>query len=132
MGIQEFQKLSIRTLNNSLSEKEQLANMVIGASCEFSEAGDSIKKYLFQGHELDKKHIEEEARKLNDALNPEEVEARKKADEEARQREELQKKLESERLAEIERLKQEKEEAQREYFKTQQELLTQIRDALNK
>ena len=34
--------------------------MVIGASCEFSEAGDSIKKYLFQGHELDKKHIEEE------------------------------------------------------------------------
>ena len=60
MGIQEFQKLSIRTLNNSLSEKEQLANMVIGASCEFSEAGDSLKKYLFQGHELDKKHIEEE------------------------------------------------------------------------
>ena len=60
MEIQEFQKLSIRTLNNSLSEKEQLANMVIGASCEFSEAGDSIKKYLFQGHELDKKHIEEE------------------------------------------------------------------------
>ena len=60
MEIAEFQKLSIRTLNNSLSEKEQLANMVIGASCEFSEAGDSIKKYLFQGHELDKKHIEEE------------------------------------------------------------------------
>ena len=60
MEIKEFQKLSIRTLNNSLSEKEQLANMVIGASCEFSEAGDSIKKYLFQGHELDKKHIEEE------------------------------------------------------------------------
>ena len=65
MEIQEFQKLSIRTLNNSLSEKEQLANMVIGASCEFSEAGDSIKKYLFQGHELDKKHIEEE---LGDAM----------------------------------------------------------------
>ena len=34
-------------------------------------------------------------------------------------------------LAEIERLKQEKEEAQREYFLKQQELLTQIRDALN-
>ena len=60
MGIQEFQRLSIRTLNNSLSEKEQLANMVIGASCEFSEAGDSLKKYLFQGHELDKEHIAEE------------------------------------------------------------------------
>ena len=37
-----------------------------------------------------------------------------------------------ERLAEIERLKQEKEEAQREYFLKQQELLTQIRDALSK
>ncbi|MBO4983396.1 MAG: large conductance mechanosensitive channel protein MscL [Clostridia bacterium] len=79
-----------------------------------------------------KKHLEEEAKRLSDVLNPEEVEARKKAEEEARQREELAKKLESERLAEIERLKQEKEEAQREYFKTQQELLTQIRDALNK
>ena len=46
-----------------------------------------------------KKHIEEEAKRLNDVLNPEEVEARKKAEEEARQREELAKKLESERLA---------------------------------
>lgn len=79
-----------------------------------------------------KKRIEDEAKRLTDALNPEDVEARKKAEEEARQKEELAKKLESERLAEIERLKQEKEEAQREYFKTQQELLTQIRDALNK
>ena len=36
------------------------------------------------------------------------------------------------RLAEIEKLKREKEEAQREYFLKQQELLTQIRDALQK
>ncbi len=79
-----------------------------------------------------KNRIEEEAQRLNDALNPEEVEARKKAEEEARQKEELAKKLEEERLAEIERLKQEKEEAQRDYFLKQQELLTQIRDALNK
>ncbi len=76
--------------------------------------------------------IEEEAQRLNDALNPDEVEARKKAEEEARQKEELAKKLEEERLAEIERLKQEKEEAQRDYFLKQQELLTQIRNALNK
>ncbi len=79
-----------------------------------------------------KNRIEEEAQRLNDALNPDEVEARKKAEEEARQKEELAKKLEEERLAEIERLKQEKEEAQRDYFLKQQELLTQIRDALNK
>ena len=79
-----------------------------------------------------KKRLEEEAKKINDALNPEEVEARKKAEKEALEKEELAKKLEAERLAEIERLKQEKEEAQREYFLKQQELLTQIRDALNK
>ena len=60
MGIQEFQKLSVRTLNNKLTMDEQLANMVIGANCEFSEAGDSIKKYLYQGHSLDKEHITEE------------------------------------------------------------------------
>ena len=53
MEIAEFQKLSVRTLNNKLTMDEQLANMVIGASCEFSEAGDSIKKYLYQGHSLD-------------------------------------------------------------------------------
>lgn len=79
-----------------------------------------------------RKRIEEEARRINDALNPEEVEARERAAREAKEKEELAKKLEAERLAEIERLKQEKEEAQRAYFKTQQELLTQIRDALNK
>lgn len=79
-----------------------------------------------------RRRIEEEARRINDALNPEEVEARERAAREAKEKEELAKKLEAERLAEIERLKQEKEEAQRAYFKTQQELLTQIRDALNK
>ena len=79
-----------------------------------------------------KKRLEAEAKKINDALNPEEVEARKKAEREALEKEELAKKLEAERLAEIERLKREKEEAQREYFLKQQELLTQIRDALNK
>ena len=41
------------------------------------------------------------------------------------------KRLEQERLAEIERLKKEKEENQRDYFIKQQELLTEIRDALN-
>ena len=60
MEIKEFQLLSVRTLNNKLTANEQLANMVIGASCEFAEAGDSIKKYLFQGHSLDKEHIAEE------------------------------------------------------------------------
>ena len=79
-----------------------------------------------------RKRLEEEAKRLNDVLNPEEAEAREKAEKEAKAKEALEKKLEEERLAEIERLKQEKEEAQRDYFMKQQELLTQIRDALNK
>ena len=79
-----------------------------------------------------KKRIEEEAKRLADALNPEEVAAREKAEREALEKEELAKKQEAEKNAEIERLKKEKEEAQREYFLKQQELLTQIRDALQK
>lgn len=79
-----------------------------------------------------KKRLEEEAKRISDALNPEEVEARKKAEAEAKAKEEEAKRLEAERLAEIEKLKREKEEAQREYFLKQQELLTQIRDALQK
>lgn len=79
-----------------------------------------------------KKRIEEEAKQLVDALNPEEAEARKKAEEEAKAKEEEAKRKEEERLKEIEQLKREKEEAQRDYFLKQQELLTQIRDALNK
>ena len=78
-----------------------------------------------------KKRIEEEAQRISDALNPEEVEARKKAEALAREKEEEAKRLEAERLAEIERLKREKEEMLREYFIKQQELLVEIRDALN-
>lgn len=77
-----------------------------------------------------KKRIEEEAKRLTDALNPEEAAERERAEREAREKEKQAKKLEQERLAEIDRLKREKEEAQREYFLKQQELLTQIRDAL--
>ena len=48
MEIAEFQKLSVRTLNNKLTMNEQLANMVIGATGEFcGEVADNIKKYLY-------------------------------------------------------------------------------------
>ena len=78
-----------------------------------------------------KKHLEEESKKWYDELNPEEAEARRKKEEEEKAKAEEAKRLEQERLAEIERLKKEKEEAQRDYFLKQQELLTEIRDALN-
>ncbi len=78
-----------------------------------------------------RKHIEEESKKWYDELNPEEAEARRKKEEEEKAKAEEAKRLEQERLAEIERLKKEKEENQRDYFIKQQELLTQIRDALS-
>ena len=75
--------------------------------------------------------LEEESKKWYDELNPEEAEARRKKEEEEKAKAEEAKRLEQERLAEIERLKKEKEENQRDYFIKQQELLTEIRDALN-
>lgn len=79
-----------------------------------------------------REHIEEEAKRLNDALNPEEAEERKKAEAEAKAKEE------TERLAKEKAEKEEMErklkevQAQRDYFMKQQELLTQIRDSLQK
>lgn len=78
-----------------------------------------------------KKHLEEEGKKWFDELNPEEAEARRKKEEEEKAKAEEAKKAEEARLAEIERLKREKEDAQREYLLKQQELLTEIRDALS-
>ncbi len=78
-----------------------------------------------------RKRLEEESRKWYDELNPEQAEERRKKEAEEKAKAEEAKKLEEARLAEIERLKKEKEEAQREYFLKQQELLTEIRDALN-
>ncbi len=77
-----------------------------------------------------RKHIEEESKKWYDELNPEEAEARRKKEAEEKAKAEEAKRQEEARLAEIEQLKREKEEAQRLYFQTQQQLLTEIRDAL--
>lgn len=77
-----------------------------------------------------KKHAEKMSQEWYDELNPEEAKKRKEAEAEAKRKEEEAKRKEAEQQAEIERLKQEKEEAQREYFITQQRLLTEIRDAL--
>ncbi|MBO5440157.1 MAG: large conductance mechanosensitive channel protein MscL [Clostridia bacterium] len=77
-----------------------------------------------------KKHLEEESKKWYDELNPEEAKARRKKEAEEKAKAEEAKKAEEARLKEIEQLKREKEEAQRLYFQTQQELLTEIRDAL--
>lgn len=60
MNISEYQKKSIRTLNHSLTDRDQLACMGMGISGEGSEVTDEIKKHLYQGHDLDVDHIAEE------------------------------------------------------------------------
>ena len=79
-----------------------------------------------------RKRVEEESRRIYEELNREEVEAKRKAEEEA--------KAEADRIAAEEKAKAEaeaaetkaREEAKIEYFRTQQELLTEIRDSLKK
>lgn len=60
MNLKEYQEKSKRTLNLSLTERDQLANMIMGVQGESGEVADIIKKHLYQGHELDILHIREE------------------------------------------------------------------------
>ena len=60
MTINEYQELAMRTLNPSLTEKEVLLNGVMGLCGESGEAIDLVKKWMMQGHELDKAHLAKE------------------------------------------------------------------------
>ncbi|MBQ8622907.1 MAG: nucleoside triphosphate pyrophosphohydrolase family protein [Oscillospiraceae bacterium] len=60
MTINEFQKLAMVTLNPELDKKDILINGVMSLCGESGEAIDIVKKYLAQGHELDKAHLIEE------------------------------------------------------------------------
>ena len=60
MTINEYQKLAMTTLNPALSEKEVLLNGVMGLCGESGEAIDLVKKWMRQGHELDKAHLAKE------------------------------------------------------------------------
>ena len=57
MTINEYQKLAMTTLNPALSEKDVLINAVMGLCGESGEAIDIVKKWLAQGHELDKEKL---------------------------------------------------------------------------
>lgn len=63
MEINEYQKLAMTTLNPALSRKEVLINSVMGLCGESGEAIDIVKKWMAQGHALDKEHL---ARELGD------------------------------------------------------------------
>ena len=63
MTINEYQNLALRTLNPELSKKDVLINGVMGLCGESGEAIDIVKKWLAQGHELDREKL---ARELGD------------------------------------------------------------------
>ena len=60
MTINEYQNLAMRTLNLELSKKDVLINSVMGLCGESGEAIDLVKKWMMQGHELDKAHLAKE------------------------------------------------------------------------
>lgn len=60
MTINEYQELAMTTLNPELEKKDVLINSVMGLCGESGEAIDIVKKWLAQGHELDKAHLVKE------------------------------------------------------------------------
>lgn len=57
MQANEYQKAAMATLNLALDKKDVLINSVMGLCGESGEAIDIVKKWLMQGHELDKEHL---------------------------------------------------------------------------
>jgi NTP pyrophosphatase (non-canonical NTP hydrolase) len=57
MTVNEYQKLAMTTLNPALSQKDVLINGVMGLCGESGEVIDIVKKYLAQGHELDREAL---------------------------------------------------------------------------
>ena len=60
MTINEYQELAMTTLNPELTKKDVLINSVMGLCGESGEAIDIVKKWMAQGHELDKVHLTKE------------------------------------------------------------------------
>ena len=60
MTVKEYQFLAARTINTALDEKELITNGVMGLCDEAGEAIGLVKKWLGQGHELDRAHLVEE------------------------------------------------------------------------
>ena len=60
MTINEYQKLAMTTLNPALDRKDVLINGVMGLCGESGEAIDIVKKWLAQGHDLDRDKLAKE------------------------------------------------------------------------
>ena len=57
MTINEYQQLAMTTLNPALDKRDVLINGVMGLCGEAGEAIDIVKKWLAQGHELDRERL---------------------------------------------------------------------------
>jgi len=61
MNFADYQKDAMRTASLKNRENEKaLTNAALGLCGEAGEFADSMKKHIFQGHELDKAHLAEE------------------------------------------------------------------------
>ena len=60
MTANEYQRLAMVTLNPDLSKKDVLINGVMGLCGESGEVIDIVKKWLAQGHELDREKLTKE------------------------------------------------------------------------
>lgn len=60
MTINEYQRLAMTTLNPALDKKDVLINGVMGLCGESGEAIDIVKKWLAQGHALDREKLAKE------------------------------------------------------------------------
>jgi NTP pyrophosphatase (non-canonical NTP hydrolase) len=62
MTIDEYQEACLRTepMDAKITDITRLENGLMGLNGEAGEAIDVMKKFLFQGHELDKKHLAKE------------------------------------------------------------------------
>ena len=57
MQVNDYQKAAMATLNPALDKKDVLINSVMGLCGESGETIDIVKKWLMQGHELDREHL---------------------------------------------------------------------------
>lgn len=60
MDLKNFQEVSVRTMNNELTFEQKVTNCLMGIQGETGEIADIFKKHMYQGHDLDLEHVEEE------------------------------------------------------------------------
>ena len=60
MQVNEYQQLAMTTLNPELQKRDALINSVMGLCGEAGEAIDIVKKWMAQGHALDKQQLAKE------------------------------------------------------------------------